>query len=144
MDEKLMAQMRLLKQYTEVLSKIIKKPEEEYLKDEIIRGAAERYLQLAIETSLNIGSRIISIEQFEKNLSVPETYAQVFEILFELKMVSRDFADRLKNMAKFRNRLVHIYWEIDNRLVYNLIVNGLDDFRDFLSVSAEYAANRKG
>jgi uncharacterized protein YutE (UPF0331/DUF86 family) len=92
---------------------------------------------------LNIGSRIISLEQFEKNISVPETYAQVFEVLYDLKVVSREFADRLKNMAKFRNRLVHIYWEIDNKLVYNLIVNGLDDFRDFLSISAEYIQSRK-
>lgn len=142
MDEKLVTQMRLLKQYTGILSNIVKRPEEEYLNDDIVRGAAERYLQLAIETSLNIGSRIISLEQFEKNISVPETYAEVFEVLYDLKVVSRDFADRLKNMAKFRNRLVHVYWEIDNKLVYNFIISGLDDFRDFLSVSAEYSQNR--
>jgi len=76
MDEKLMAQIRLLNQYTDILTSIGRRTEEEYLEDEILRGAAERYLQLAIETCLNIGGRIISLEQFEKSLSVPETYAE--------------------------------------------------------------------
>jgi uncharacterized protein YutE (UPF0331/DUF86 family) len=112
---------------------------DEYLEDEILRGAAERYLQLAIETCLNIGSRIISLEQFGKSLSIPETYAEVFEVLFNLEILDRDFANKLKNMAEFRNMLLHIYWELDNRMVYKIIVNGLDDLRRFLVISSEYA-----
>ncbi|MCX7904939.1 MAG: hypothetical protein N2486_10580 [Caloramator sp.] len=45
MDEKLLAQTRLLKRYLELLKDISKKEKDEYLKDEILRGAAERHLQ---------------------------------------------------------------------------------------------------
>ena len=31
-------------------------------------------------------------------------------------------------MAKFRNRLVHLYWEIDPETVYQLLQDNLDDF----------------
>jgi len=35
-------------------------------------------------------------------------------------------------MARFRNRLVHIYWEIDNDELHRLILSRLEDFRQFL------------
>lgn len=137
-DEKLITQVRLLKKYISILENISKKSEKEYLEDEILRGAAERYLQLAIETSLNIGSRIISLEQFTNNLKAPETYAEIFEVLFKLNILDKRFSENLSNMAKFRNRLVHMYWEIDSSLVYNIIVNNLEDIKKFLRISAEY------
>ena len=34
-------------------------------------------------------------------------------------------------MAKFRNRLVHLYWEIDNKKIYEIIRDNLEDFKLF-------------
>jgi uncharacterized protein YutE (UPF0331/DUF86 family) len=34
-------------------------------------------------------------------------------------------------MAKFRNRLVHLYWEISNRKVYEIIRDDIEDFKLF-------------
>ncbi|HEX3046827.1 MAG TPA: HepT-like ribonuclease domain-containing protein, partial [Bacillota bacterium] len=62
----MVGQLRLLTQYHEILSNIKCHAKEEYLKDDILRGAAERYLQLAIETCINIGSRILSLEQLSQ------------------------------------------------------------------------------
>ena len=31
-------------------------------------------------------------------------------------------------MAKFRNLIVHLYWKVDNKEVYNILKNNLDDF----------------
>jgi len=38
----------------------------------------------------------------------------------------------LIEMAKFRNRLVHIYWEVDDELVYDIIKEDITDIDDFL------------
>lgn len=37
----------------------------------------------------------------------------------------------VKNMARFRNRLVHIYLEVDRVMVYNIIQTRLTDYIDF-------------
>ncbi|MCX7904124.1 MAG: DUF86 domain-containing protein [Caloramator sp.] len=138
MDEKLLAQTRLLKRYVELLKDIAKKEKDEYLKDEILRGAAERYLQLAIETCINIGARIVSLEQFKKEFKSPETYSEIFEILSKLGFLDENFAKNLKNMAKFRNKLVHLYWEIDDEFVFYILQCHLSDIERFLQFAMNY------
>ena len=34
-------------------------------------------------------------------------------------------------MAKFRNRLVHLYWELETETVYQIIQENVDDFKLF-------------
>ena len=46
-------------------------------------------------------------------------------------MIDGSFCDRLVKMAKFRNRLVHLYWEIDKKKVYEIIRDNLEDFKLF-------------
>lgn len=142
MDEKLLTQLRLLKKYLDMLKKISNYSKEEYIADEILKGAAERYLQLSIETCINIGSRIISLEQFEKNINAPETYADVFEILKNIGIVNENNAKNFKSMAKFRNKLVHMYWELDDEMIYNIIKNNLGDLEEFIKITAEYIKNK--
>jgi uncharacterized protein YutE (UPF0331/DUF86 family) len=141
MDQIMVSQLRMLNQYIDVLSNIKNHNKEEYLNDDILRGAAERYLQLAIETCLNLGNRILSLEQFSAKFKAPETYAEIFEKLAEIKVLDPGFAARLKDMAKFRNKLVHIYWEIDAAFVYELLQTELPDFRSFITAISNYIKN---
>jgi uncharacterized protein YutE (UPF0331/DUF86 family) len=39
-----------------------------------------------------------------------------------------------------RNRLVHRYWEVDDRQVHQLLCSRLQDFRRFLKEMAHYLA----
>lgn len=138
MDDRLVKQLRLLKQYVEILYSIRHRSKEEYLKDEILRGATERYLQLSIETCINIGNRILSLEQFNHHVIVPESYADIFETMGDMNIIDRNFTDQLKNMARFRNRLVHAYWDLDNEFVYNLLQTHLCNFTEFMTIIANY------
>ena len=45
---------------------------------------------------------------------------------------------KIRNMAKFRNRLVHLYWELDDRQLYDILQNRLDDFKKFLDYIARF------
>jgi len=47
--------------------------------------------------------------------------------------VSDEFAKELRKMARFRDRLVHIYWEVDDKQVYNIMRANLGDFKTFLN-----------
>lgn len=41
-------------------------------------------------------------------------------------------------MAKFRNRLVHIYWEVDDAVVYEILREDIDDIEKFMHNFAEF------
>ena len=100
-------------------------------------------MQLAIETCINIGNRIISLEQFKYDLTPPETYAEVFEKLQKIGLIGENLGNKLKKMAQFRNKLVHIYWEIDDALVYDILQNNLMDIEEFLKIVLKYISEQK-
>jgi len=52
-----------------------------------------------------MGNHIISQNGFH----APEDYADTFTVLGEYGVVGKKFVNELRNMARFRNRLVHIY-----------------------------------
>jgi uncharacterized protein YutE (UPF0331/DUF86 family) len=41
---------------------------------------------------------------------------------------------KLRQMAKFRNRLVHLYGEVDDAFVYEFITNDIEDIRVFRKI----------
>ena len=131
MDERVKEHLKRLNKYYLLLTDIRKKQFKDFEKDEILQGSAERFLQLAIESCLNIGNRLISLEQFNKPTDTPETYADIFVQLRNLGAIDGSFCDRLVKMAKFRNRLVHLYWEISKEKLYEIIRDDLEDFKFF-------------
>jgi len=43
-----------------------------------------------------------------------------------------------EKMAKFRNRLVHIFWEIDDARVYQILKDHLGDFKKLVDSIARF------
>ncbi|RIK36663.1 MAG: hypothetical protein DCC55_26610 [Chloroflexi bacterium] len=51
-------------------------------------------------------------------------------------LMERGLAERLQQMARFRNLLVHVYQKVDNRRVYKYIhtsLNDLDTYRELVA-----------
>jgi len=44
--------------------------------------------------------------------------SECINILEEEEILDKELSLRLKKMIKFRNKLIHKYWEIDDKLVY--------------------------
>jgi len=130
-DERIIEHLKHLNEYYLLLADIRKKPYKDFEKDRILQGGSERFLQLAIESCLNIGNRLIALEQFKNATDTPETYADIFVQLREMGIIDPSFCDRLVKMAKFRNRLVHLYWEIDKKKLYEIIRDNIKDFKLF-------------
>jgi len=141
MDEKIKEHLKLLNRYYLLLLDTQKLSLEEFKTDQIRQGSTERYLHLAIESCLNIGNRILAIYQFEKPIKAPETYADIFKELRLIGVIDDDFSQRLIKMAKFRNRLVHLYWEIDVETIYAIIQEYLDDFIKFREKVVDFLKN---
>jgi uncharacterized protein YutE (UPF0331/DUF86 family) len=103
-----------LEGYLKHLAELQKHPVEEFLSDWRIYDLAERQLHLAMETFLTIGEMIISEFGFTK----PDTYADIPRILFENKVISNQLKDKLVDLARFRNVLVHDYLRLDHERVF--------------------------
>jgi uncharacterized protein YutE (UPF0331/DUF86 family) len=130
-DERIKEHLKHLNKYYLLLADIRKKDYKDFEKDAILQGSSEQFLQLAIESCLNIGNRLISLYQFQKPVSTPETYADIFREMQRLGVIEDEFSKRLVNMAKFRNRLVHLYWELDLEAMYQFLQSNLNDFNRF-------------
>lgn len=95
--------------------------------DPIRLGAAKYYLHVAIESCIDVANHLIA----RLSLRAPESYADSFTVLAEHAIIDADFAATARRMVKMRNRLVHLYWEIDEDIVYDVLQENLDDFRTF-------------
>jgi uncharacterized protein YutE (UPF0331/DUF86 family) len=84
-------------------------------------------LERAIQTSVDIGLHIIS----DLEVPVPETMAGTFEVLNRAGYLDKATTERMSRSVGFRNTAVHAYQEIDWNIVYCIITEHLDDFRDF-------------
>jgi len=131
MDERILEHLKRLNQYRLRLLEMKKLTRDEFLNDDLRQAAVERLLHLAIESCLNIGNRLVSLLQFEKSVETPETYADVFKALHHLGVVDEAFCKRLVEMVKFRNRLVHAYWDLDQEAVYQILQSCPVDFQLF-------------
>ena len=100
----------------------------DYQKSYDAKDIAERNLQVAIETCLDIGKIAIS----SKGLNEPRDNKDIFVVLSEAGLLSSETLTFLIPMAGTRNILVHGYDKIDDGLVYGILKQHLDDFKLFL------------
>ena len=120
--------IKKLQNYLEKLFELRTINKNEFISDFRNSNSAKYLLQVSIECCLDIANHIIASEKFRS----PDDYADSFRVLNEQKIVSDSLIDRLIEMAKFRNRIVHVYWEVDEDLVYDIIQNYLNDFELFI------------
>jgi len=97
-------------------------------------GSAKYNFIMAIEAAIDMCNHIISRNGYR----APEDYADTFTVLGEKGAFEKSFVNDLKEMAKFRNRLVHIYWEIDENQIYDILLTRLGDFKKLLNQLAKF------
>ena len=101
--------------------------ETEFLESYMNIQAAKHSVLEIIEACIDIANHIISVKGFSR----AESYGQMFEVLGKEGVLEEGLAGRLREMAKFRNLLVHRYVEVDNARVLEIIKHQLDDAREF-------------
>ncbi len=81
--------------------------------------------EAAIDACLHVAAKVLR--------EVPEEYAGCFQLLGDNELIDRELSLRLVRMARFRNLLVHRYWEIDYARMYEIITGtDLDDLEEFI------------
>lgn len=125
---------RLLKleQSLRKLNELSKVSWDEYIKDEGIQDRVERNMQTAAQICIDIGSHVIA----DRGCRAPYGYGDIFTVLQEEGLLPQDLANTMKQIAGFRNILVHDYLEVDQRIVY-VSLKKTNDFKRF----ARYVLN---
>ncbi|TXT55448.1 MAG: hypothetical protein BAJATHORv1_40361 [Candidatus Thorarchaeota archaeon] len=62
----------------------------------------------------------------------------VFLILSENDVISEELAEHLIEMARFRNRVVHLYQCFDDAILYKILQTNLRDIEEFTRFIVEY------
>lgn len=94
----------------------------------------EHGLQLAIQSVIDIGNHILAALG-ENHI---EEYVDIIDKLGEKEIIPVSFAKQIRDMAGFRNILVHEYIKVDLNQVYRVLQNRLGDFQKFISYINNY------
>ena len=99
----------------------------EFLADADKIGNAKYHFVVGIECCIGIANHIIASENFR----FPKDNAEGFTVLAERGIIAADLEEPLRGMARFRNRLVHLYWDIDNERVHAYLQDSVGDMERF-------------
>lgn len=86
-------------------------------------------LQIAIQAALDVASHIVS----DRRLGEPGSNRELFELLAGDGWVPPGLLPPLRNMAGFRNILVHGYRAVDPAVVRDVLEHHLDDLTAFVA-----------
>lgn len=103
--------------------------EKDFLAIEDKIDSAKYNMIVAIEGTIDICNHIVA----QAGGRAPNDHADCFVVLGELKILNLDFVERLRQMARFRNLLVHLYWKVDDKKVFQILSEDIQDIQDYLN-----------
>jgi uncharacterized protein YutE (UPF0331/DUF86 family) len=120
------------------LRKFAAMDDEEFGTNNLYFAAAEHHFRRALEGILTIGTHILS-----RLPAKTKDYQDIIVKLGEHGIVPRDFAERNKKLAGYRNRMVHLYWEVIPKELQDIIREHIDDLDAFCGYYREVVRDPK-
>lgn len=77
----------------------------------------------------------------DRQLGVPDDEEGFAGLLLEHGLISREEKHLLDDLRGLRNRLVHRYGSIDDKIVHARVQDGLDEVEELLATFGEKAEN---
>lgn len=90
--------------------------------------AAKYNLQVCIEALIDVSNHVVARERW----GIPSTSAEAVKLIIHHGILNKDKELSLVQMVKFRNRIVHLYQEVDDAEIYRILQENLDDIRNFI------------
>jgi uncharacterized protein YutE (UPF0331/DUF86 family) len=107
-----------------------------FLADEDKVGNAKYHFVVAIECCIDIANHLIASEGYR----MPASNADSFTVLAEEGVLAPEAEARYRAMARFRNRLVHLYWDVDDEAVHGALQEGPTDLDRFAAAVGAWMA----
>lgn len=128
--EILQKKLQYIEQTLRKLKILRKETSENFLSSFQTVDAAKHNLQVTIEAIVDIANHIVARERY----GLPESSVEAVELLVQNNILDAELAQRLRLMVKFRNRIVHLYQEIDDEQVHRILREDLDDIQVFMDI----------
>jgi uncharacterized protein YutE (UPF0331/DUF86 family) len=133
-SEVIRKRLNKLDEYLKILYDLQRYSLEEFLSEPEHYASVERFLHMAIETTLDMGGHIVS----ELDLGVVNWYSDIAAIMEEKGYISVELREKWIRIVGFRNVLVHQYIEVDRKIVYDVLQNRLGDLEELKEVFASF------
>jgi len=112
----------------------------QFLRDRGLQAQAERWLQLAAESVLDLANHLIS----ERGGRTPESYRDSIRVLAEEGVLPEELASCIEAWAGLRNVLIHLYLEVDHETIWEVLTDDLGDLESFAAAVAAAAGPPQG
>lgn len=122
--ERIISKFEKIQENIELIRSNLPSDFEEFSKMGLKKDGIYKRLEYSIELSMDI----IAIINSDFKFGIPNGTPDLIQRLRKHQFISEKTADMLKSMKSFRNILVHIYGEIDDTIVYDILTERLDDF----------------
>jgi len=132
--EVVLDRISIIKNSLKRLKEISKLSKQEFKNNDDYFAIAEHHLRRSLEAVIDLGRHIC----VKEDLGQPQDYTEVFDILNNGGVLSKEFTESIRGMAGYRNRLVHMYNQIDKEEIYQILQERLDDFDIFTNEIMNY------
>ena len=118
-----------IREYLSLINSLKDDCNSRFLNDPLYRGAMLHYLYLLADSCISLAEMVVK----HKNLRLPQSYQEVFDILGENKVLEPEFAYSFAKIAGFRNFLAHDYENVDPKTICESVIAKLVEVEIFLS-----------
>jgi uncharacterized protein YutE (UPF0331/DUF86 family) len=123
-----------LRGYMEKLAILAALSEGAFLEDFTNVESTKHLLQVSIECCLDVAHHIVADEGYR----TPADYYDTFVVLNENGILPGAFMPTLRQMVSFRNRVVHLYWDVDDAMVYRILQEKLGDLDEYVGYILDF------
>lgn len=101
---------------------------EEFERDIDTRELCVHHLRIALESVLDVCRHFLAV----KGVSLLELdTTNLIELAGEKGLMEPGFAQKIRGMAGMRNAIVHVYWRLDYRAIYEVMMQRVEEFDEF-------------
>lgn len=111
---------------------------EEFEADVDTRELVVHHLRIALECVLDVCRHFLAT----KGVSLSELdTTNLIELAGDRGLLDAAFARKIRGMAGMRNAIVHVYWRLDYRAIYEIVTEKLGDFDELARQVKRYLAS---
>jgi uncharacterized protein YutE (UPF0331/DUF86 family) len=134
------AKLQALRHNLERLQQVPQRTFEEFSSDHRNVASAIYYLQTSIQALIDLASWLVA----RLAVGVPRRSLDVFELLEGAGRLPAGTTKRMTAIIGFRNRVVHLYDRVDERIVYDIVAQHSGDLTDVLDLLLSIEAGEAG
>jgi len=134
--DKLLIKQRLtfIKECLIELEELSTLPDSEFL-NKRTSASAESFLRRSLEAIFDIGRHILARNG---SVNIALEYKGIAQGLGQMGVITEDLQEQLLKMAGYRNRLVHLYYQISDEELHKIIKTNLEDIKEFIRQIMSY------